>query len=114
MLPSLAPGEVNEGTIVGKGRWRRNRRLLRDGPLVAMTVLPLAFLAYAWHRRLDLDAFEPRVFLLPVFFALVARTLHLLFAWATADDAPVGRRVVLVAWAALATACALGGFPDCL
>ncbi len=91
------------------GRYRSGRRLLRDGPLVVLTLLPLAFLAYAWRRRLALDAFEPRVFLLPVFFALVARTLHLVFEWATAGDAPAGRRLVLVAWAALATAFLLTG-----
>ena len=91
------------------GRYRLGRRMLRDGPLVAMTLLPLLFMAYAYKRGLALDALEPRLFLLPALFLVVARTLHAALSWATSVDDQLGSRLILVAWAGLATAFVLTG-----
>ena len=91
------------------GRRRLGRRVLRDGPLVASTTLPLLFMAYAYHRGLALDALEPRLFLLPAFFLVGARTLHAALSWASSANEELSSRLIVVAWAGLATAFVLTG-----
>jgi len=80
----------------------RGRRLLRDGPFIALLLLPAVALLYAAERHLDLDAVDPRIAAIPVLFIAGARLLHL--AVRRAAKGRIGRRALVAAWVALATA----------
>ena len=81
------------------------RRLLRDGPLIALLLLPAALALYAARRHLDLDAIDPRLAAIPLLFVVGARLVHLGLHHAAAGR--LGRRALIAAWVALATAFAL-------
>jgi len=106
-LGGLAVGWPGRWLVVRLRGHPVGRRLLRDGPLVAAVLVPAALLAYAAERHLHLDALDPRLLAIPVLFVAGARGLHLLLR--RLGDGRLGRRALVAAWMALATALVLSG-----